>query len=335
MLGVAKLSNEAGDMALIERPAQRAGPGQVLIEVAGAGICGTDLHIFKGEYKVMPPVTGGHEICGFVCDTGEGVDPAIRGSRVVTETFFSTCGICAHCRNGRRNLCRDRKSIGTHADGGFAPLLLVPAIGLHAVPEGLSDAAATLAEPLACVVNSLFGDVPHIGAGDEVLVIGPGAIGLLAAQVARLCGARVTLRGTAADAERLAMGRALGFAVSIAGEEPIESERFDGAIECSGHAGGVSDALVALRKGGRLLQMGLIGKPAMIDFDLICFKELLVISGFASTPRSWARAMRIMQTGTIELERLISARAGLAQWRDLFDASFARKGVKFVLDPRL
>jgi L-iditol 2-dehydrogenase len=335
MLGVAKRSNDPGDMALIERATPKAGPGQVLIDVASAGICGTDLHIFKGEYKVVPPVTGGHEVCGFVCDTGTGVDPALKGKRVVTETFFSTCGVCAHCRNGRRNLCRERKSIGTHVDGGFAPLLAVPAIGVHLVPEGLSDAAATLAEPLACVVNSLFGEVPHLGAGDEVLVVGPGAIGLVAAQVARLCGANVTLRGTGADVERLAIGQSLGLATSIAGEEPIESERFDAVVECSGHANGISDALIGLRKGGRLLQMGLIGKPATIDFDLICFKELLVISGFASTPRSWARALRMMHAGTIELERLVSGKAGLKQWRDLFDASFDRKGVKFVLDPRL
>jgi L-iditol 2-dehydrogenase len=335
MLGVAKLSNEAGDMALIERPEPKVGPGQVLIEVASAGICGTDLHIFKGEYKVVPPVTGGHEVCGFVCDTGAGVDPTLKGRRVVTETFFSACGVCTHCRNGRRNLCKERKSIGTHVNGGFAPLLLVPALGLHAVPEGFSSAAATLAEPLACVANSLFGGTPYIGAGDEVVVIGPGAIGLLAAQVARLCGATVTLRGTKADAERLAMAEALGLAVSVAGDEPIESERYDGIVECSGHPNGVADALIGLRKGGRLLQMGLIGKPATIDFDLICFKELLVISGFASTPRSWVRALRMMQSGAIELEKLISGSAGLLQWRSMFDASFDRKGVKFVLDPRL
>ena len=143
------------------------------------------------DKRSVPPVTVGHEVCGRVAEVGPGVDPAWMGERVVVETFFSTCARCAMCRAGRGNMCAERRSIGTHVDGGFAPRLVLPAANLHRVPEWLEDAAATLCEPLACVCNALL-DPAVVGAGDEVLVIGPGAIGLLAAQVARACGGRST-----------------------------------------------------------------------------------------------------------------------------------------------
>ena len=110
MLGVTKRSEAYGDVALADRPEPRARPGTVVLKTAGVGICGTDLHIFKNEYPVAPPVVLGHEVCGYVVDVGEGVDPALTGRRFVAETFYSTCGMCRHCRNGRTSLCRERHS---------------------------------------------------------------------------------------------------------------------------------------------------------------------------------------------------------------------------------
>ena len=108
MLGVTKRSGEFGDVGLTKRPEPSAGPGNVVLSTAAAGICGTDLHIFRNEYKVTPPVVMGHEVCGFVEAVGAGVDSALIGERFVAETFFSTCGTCRYCRNGRPN----RKLLG-------------------------------------------------------------------------------------------------------------------------------------------------------------------------------------------------------------------------------
>jgi L-iditol 2-dehydrogenase len=96
MLGIAKRSNDAGDMDLIERPEPKAEPGYVVLDVNAVGICGTDIHIYKGEYKVVPTVTTGHEVCGVVSEVGEGVDASWIGQRVVSETFYSSCGVCMH-----------------------------------------------------------------------------------------------------------------------------------------------------------------------------------------------------------------------------------------------
>jgi L-iditol 2-dehydrogenase len=324
VIGLAKLAPGEGHVDLSERPERAPGLGEVAIDVAGAGVCGTDLHIWLGEYPSIPPVTMGHEVCGTVAEVGEGVDDAWRGERVVVETYFSTCGACALCRAGRNNLCADRRSIGTHVDGGFAPRLVLPARNLHRVPDGIEDRAATLAEPLACVCNSLL-DPPVVAAGDDVLVIGPGTIGLLAAQVARAGGGRVTVRGTERDGARLALAAELGFATQD-GPPP------DVVVECSGSGPGIAYALEVLRRGGRLVQIGLRGAPVTVPWDAICFHELTVTSGFASTAASWRRAMDLL--GELELAPLVTEVVPLRDWRRAFDASRAGAGVKYVLDPR-
>ncbi len=171
MVGLAKLAPGAGHVALAERPEPEAIAGHVVVEVVAAGICGTDLHIFDGEYASRPPVTMGHEVSGVVTELGEGVDESWRGARIVTETYFSTCGHCAWCREGRINLCPERQSIGSFVDGGFAPRLLVPARNLHRLSESVDGHAAAMAEPLACCCQSLL-DPDRIMPGDSVLVVG-------------------------------------------------------------------------------------------------------------------------------------------------------------------
>ena len=329
MIALAKLAAGEGNVDLAERPERPPGPGEVVLDVAAAGVCGTDLHIWLGEYDSVPPVTMGHEVCGTVAEVGEGVDASWRGARVAVETFFSTCGECVYCRAGKLSVCERRRSIGTHVDGGFAPRLVLPARNLHRVPDALPDAAAALSEPLACVCNSLL-DPPAVRPGDDVLVTGPGAIGRIAAQVARACGGRVTVRGTARDVARLALAGELGFETSAGGTPP----EADVVVECSGAGPGIADALRAARRRGRVVQMGLRGADVTIPYDLICFHELTVTAGFASNPGSWRRAMALLEAGAVSLEPLVTDVVPLRDWRRAFDASRAGDGVKFVLDPR-
>ena len=332
MRALTKQAAGRGSVALDDRPRRRPGPGQVALAVSAAGICGTDLHIEAGEYPSVPPMAMGHEVCGVVDEVGVGVDEALLGSRVVSETFYSTCGRCTACRDGRPNMCPDRQSIGTHVDGAFAPWLIVPAHGLHAAPAGLSDAAATLAEPLACVCNSLF-ERSRLRAGDEVLVLGPGAIGILAAQAARAAGCRVQLRGTPRDEARLALARELGFETSLT-DLPYSGDAPDVVIECSGSGPGIAEGLSTCRRMGSFVQIGLRGAEVTVPFDEICFRELVVTSGFATTPAAWRRALRLMHAGSVELEALVSEVVALGDWSRAFAASRDAKGVKFVLDPR-
>ncbi|MBD0347683.1 MAG: alcohol dehydrogenase catalytic domain-containing protein [Thermoleophilia bacterium] len=330
MRGVTKLAPGRGHVELAERPEPSAPAGHVVLDVVGAGICGTDLHIHDGEYETVTPVTMGHEVSGVVAEVGEGIDESWLGARVVSETYFSTCARCAHCRAGRRNLCPERRSIGTHVDGAFAPRLLVPLSNLHRVPETLDGHAAALCEPLACVCHSVL-EPDAVRPGDEVLVTGPGPVGLLAAQVARAAGGSVHVRGTARDERRLAAARTLGFETSTTADEAVEA---DVVIECSGDEAGIAFAIAAARRGGRYVQMGLAGKPVTVPFDLICFHELVLTSGFASTPSSWAAALELVERRAVDLEALVSEVVPLAEWQDAFAATRSGQGIKFVLDPQ-
>ncbi|MGZ8805055.1 MAG: zinc-dependent alcohol dehydrogenase [Microbacterium sp.] len=330
MIGVTKVRSGPGNVALAERPQRDPAPGEVRLEVLGAGVCGTDLHIEADEFRSAPPVTMGHEVCGTVVAHGDGVDPAWLGIRVVSETYFSTCCICAWCRDGRPNLCPERRSIGSFADGAFAPFVVVPARNLHPVPPWLGDHAASLAEPLACVCHCLC-DPGVVAAGDRVVVTGPGPVGLLAAQVARAHGAAVTVVGLPSDTARLDAAERLGFSTATT----VEPESATVVIECSGAAGGARTALEAAGRGARYVQIGVFGKDIEAPLDRIFQKELVVSSGFASTPRSWRRAMTLIEDRSIELELLVSEVVPLDAWERVFADLRAGRGIKVVFDPRL
>ena len=331
MRGLTKLARGAGNVALAERPEHALPPGHVALEVVGAGICGTDLHIVDGEYETVTPVTIGHEVSGAVAEVGEGVDEAWRGARVASETYYSTCGRCTYCGAGRPNLCPERRSIGTHVDGAFAPRLVVPETNLHRLPDWLDGHAAALCEPLACVCHSLLEPAPAVRAGEDVLVVGPGPVGLLAAQVARAAGGNVHVRGTPRDARRLAVARELGLETSTTDDEAVEA---DVVIECSGSEAGIVSGLAAARRGGRYVQIGLAGKSVTVAFDLVPFRELTITSGFASTPSSWQQALELVADRRVELDPLLTEVVPLEEWERAFAATRAAEGIKFVLDPR-
>ena len=330
MLGLTKLAPGVGNVGLSERPDPSAAPGHVILNVTATGICGTDLHIYDGEFASRPPVTMGHEISGVVAELGEGVDDSWRGARVVTETYFSTCGHCVHCLGGRSNLCLERRSIGSYVDGGFAARVHVPVRNLHRIPDWLDGRVAAMTEPLACCCQSLL-NPERVEPGDAVLVVGPGPIGLLAAQVARAAGGDVHVRGTPHDAARLMTAARLGLATSTTEDGAAGS--FDVVVECSGQEAGIAFALESARRGGRYVQIGIAGKPVSIPFDLVCFGELTLTSGNASTPASWDRALDLIGNRRVELEPLFSDAIPLADWEQGFAATRTGAGIKYVLVP--
>jgi L-iditol 2-dehydrogenase len=327
--GLAKLAPGPGNVGLAEREARAPGPGEVVIEVHGAGICGTDLHIEAGEFRTQPPVTMGHEVSGVVAELGEGVSPSWLGARVVSETYYSTCGHCAWCREGQVNLCPERRSIGSMVDGAFARRLVVPATNLHRIPEWLDEHAAVLIEPLACVCHCLC-DPAKVMVGDRVLVTGPGPVGLLAAQVARALGGDVLVVGLPQDERRLATARTLGFATAHTAEPDAGV-----VIECSGSAGGAATCLEAAGRGARYVQVGVFGKDVCLPLDNLFRKELVMTSGFASTPRSWRRAMALVDARRVELQPLVSKVVPLSAWQRVFTELRRATGIKIVFDPRL
>ena len=342
MQAVRKVSADAHAVRLERVPRPVPGPGMVRIRVTAAGICGTDQHILDGDYASRPSVTLGHEVAGVVDAVGDGVDPGWLDALVAPETAFATCGSCPWCRGGRPMLCAARVSIGSGTDGGFAEAIVVPARNLHRLPDWMDDHAAALLEPLACVCNSVL-DPNRIQPGDSVVVSGAGPVGLLAAQVARAGGGRVTLTGIRVDAERLAIAAALGFATRNV-DEPADrtaldelghARAIDVVLECAGAGPAVAAALRWLRPGGRLVQIGLLAGDVAVPFGEIVTRELAVSAGFGSSPASWRRAVRLVEERAIALEPLVSHVFALRDHARAFDAFARRDGLKTIFDPRL
>ena len=341
MLALRKLVPGRGEPALSEVPIPEAGPGQARIAVTAAGICGTDLHILRDEYSFHPPVTLGHEVAGVVDAVGEGVDEGWIGALVAPETAFSTCGVCPWCRDGRPMLCASRRSIGSGVDGGFAPYLVVPARNLHRIPGSIGDRAAALAEPLACVCNAIGERV--VAPGDRVVVIGAGAMGILAAQVARAAGGIVTVVGTPADADRLKLVDSLGMATSstedgddvAALKASADARRIDVVVECAGVEAAVRNGLGLVRPSGTYVQVGILGGEVTIPFGEVVLKEIQVRATFGSSPAAWRQMERLLDAGLIELPSLVSEVLPLDDWRRAFEHVEQRQGIKTLFDPRL
>jgi L-iditol 2-dehydrogenase len=341
MEALMKVAPGVGNVELrtIEEPGP--GPGQALIEVRAAGICGTDLHIYHDEFRTRPPVVMGHEVAGVVAALGAGVVGISVGERVTTETYFSTCGTCRFCRAGRPNLCVDRMSIGSAVNGGFARYVVVPARNLHRLPAGVDDVAGALTEPLACVVHGVLEQAQPLP-GDLVVVAGPGAIGLLTLQTVRSAGARAVVLGTSQDERRLELARQLGaeHTVNVERDDPatLVGELTDGrgadvVYECSGAGPAAQQLLRLVRRAGRYAQVGLFGKPVAWDLDQICYKELTVTGSNASTPTAWPRALALLAAGQVQTAPLVSDIFALREWRQAFDAFEQKRGVKLVLQP--
>jgi len=307
------------------------GPGEVRVRVKAAGICGTDLHILAGEWPLEPPVVVGHEMSGVVEELGPGVDETWLGARVVTEVFVGSDGTCTECRAGYRNLCPNRGSLGSKWDGAFAEQVVLPALTLHRIPDTISYRAAALLEPLACVTGALL-DPVRVGAGQSVLVTGPGAVGLLAAQVARASGARVLLAGTERDRARLDVASALGIDTTTDADS-VGVDAYDVVIECAGAAPAAELCLSAARRRGAYVQLGIFGKPVTVPLDLVCLKQLEFVSGFGALPGGMEIAIRLADQGLVDLEPLISSVTGLDEWQAQFDATRAGAGLKYLFAP--
>ncbi len=342
MKAVMKVDRGAGNVELrdIEEPTARA--GQVKIEVQAAGICGTDLHIYKDEFKTIPPVVLGHEVAGKVVAVGAEVEGVEIGTRVTTETYFSTCGTCRYCRSGHENLCLNRKSIGSGVNGGFTRYVIVPAKNIHRLPDNLALEAAALTEPLACVVHAVQTQ-QSIKAGDIAVIAGPGAIGLLTLQVLKASGATVVMLGTDSDSHRLQLASTLGadYTLNVQQQDPLallqditpEGMGADVVYECSGAGPAAQQLLQLVRRQGRYVQVGLFGKSVAWDLDQVCYRELIVTGSNASTPSAWIRALQLLAQGAVNTEALITHRFPVTEWQAAFDLFEAKAGIKTILTP--
>lgn len=294
---------DVGKIDLVEVDTPAPGPCEVLVRVRAAGICGTDRHLFKGEFPCAPPVTLGHEFAGDVIATGAGVDTAL-GTMVTCDPNIA-CGTCDQCLRGRVNLCRSNVAIGIHRDGGFADLAVIPAHRALAVP-GVNPFHAAFAEPLACTLHGI--DLGNPIPGMTALVLGGGVIGLLAVQLLHNAGCDVTLVTRHPAKRDLALS--IGASRTAATEDEAHALHPMGAdlvLECAGVRDTVDMAPRLTRPGGRVVILGVMpnGERVQIEpFDLL-FREIQLVFSFLN-PFTQGRAAEMLASGTVSVGPLIS-----------------------------
>ena len=299
-----------GDVRIQDIGAPAPGPGQVLVQVAAIGICGSDVHYYDhgriGPFVLEHPMVLGHESAGLIVAVGPGVDPARVGQRVALEPGVP-CGRCSQCRAGRYNLCPDVVFFATPpVDGSIAQFVALDAAFAHPVPEHLSDVEAAMAEPVS--VGIWAARKAAVTTGDRVLVTGAGPVGLFAAQVARAFGAR-TVVVTDLVPERLAVARDLGLRTVPAGE-PL-TELFDVVLECSGSAKALESALAQVDRAGRVVLVGMGADTVPLPVPLIQNREIWVTGTFRYA-NTYPTALDLIATGAVRVEPVVTHQFPLA-----------------------
>lgn len=312
-------------LALRDVAKPEPGPDELLVRIEACGICGTDRHIFHGEFPARAPVTLGHEFCGIVEAAGSEVADFTPGQRVTGDPNIA-CGRCAACREGRVNLCLNLQAIGIHRDGGFAEYALVPRSQAFALPTDLDPLHGAFCEPLACCIHGV--DMAAIRTGASVVVLGGGVIGMLVVQLAKLAGAtRVVLVTRQAAKRKLAetLGAtatadpsAGNLVEAVTGAGGLLPGGADVVIECAGVPETVAEAPWLAKRGGTVVILGVLAPEARVEiapFDLL-FRELKILGSFVN-PFTHARAADMIATGAIKVEPLISRRVSLEEAADI------------------
>jgi len=344
MSGVVHYALEALAVELRETPVPAVGEEDVLLRVGAVGVCGSDVHQYHNSqsWPVRVPVVLGHEFCGTVAEVGARVKGFREGDRVVSETAANICGECLYCRTGKYNLCPRRSGFGSGTHGAMANYVCVPARCLHHIPDVLPFERAALTEP-CCVGYNAVAVKSSIRPGDTVLVIGPGPIGLLCAEMSRIAGAgTLIVAGTKQDASRLDVARALGATqtVDIQSTNIVDYMRGIGdglgadlVIDAAGASAAMKAALEIVRPGGQITKVGWGPQPLNFSLDPLVQKAVRLQGSFSHTFENWEKVVAMLSAGQINLGPVISQVAALDQWKECFDGMYTGKYVKAVLRP--
>lgn len=302
-----------------EKPIPEPGETEVLIKVMSAGLCGTDAHIYLGEYYSSFPLVPGHEFSGVIAKVGKGVKRFREGQRVVADPNVF-CEKCCFCKENRQNLCQDFKAIGVTTDGAFAEYVVAPEASVFPI-EKMSFREGVLIEPLACVIYGQMRARPRLG--DSVLIFGAGPIGLLHLQLAKRNGAAFVAVVDIKE-ERLALAKKLGADYIFRNKPELGQELaeefpfgFDLVIDSTGVPDVVEKALSFVKNAGKLLIFGVCPTNSQIKispYDI--YKRDLKIIGSFALKKTFQPAINMIESKLIDVAAVIGEEITLAQLSD-------------------
>ncbi len=328
-----------GQCEVVERDPPTASEGGVLVRVEACGLCGTDLHIYRGEFPASFPLVAGHEFAGVVEATGPGV-PSLRPGDHVAIDPNMPCGACRPCRRGLGHLCLNLAALGVTRDGGFATHCLVPARQAYKVPPDVPLPVAALAEPVSCCLHGI--ERAGLRPGDVVAVLGAGLIGLIMLQLALLRGAASVIVSEV-EPEKRELALALGAAQAV---DPRQEEvpsllaratggsGADAVIECVGSEETAQQALSWVGEGGTALLFGVAPPSAQLrvsPYDI--YRREISLVGSFTNPFTFDAALALLRTGRLQVAQLISHRLPLAELPKGLDLLASHRATKVMIEP--
>ncbi|MPZ47805.1 MAG: alcohol dehydrogenase catalytic domain-containing protein [Dehalococcoidia bacterium] len=330
--------NGPGDVGVIEIPMPEPGRGEIVLRVGAAGLCHSDVRVYKGEKYAKQGVVPGHEVSGVIAAVGEGVEDYRSGQHVALCPIVA-CGVCEFCLVGKRNRCVNRVTLGYDENGGLGEYMLVPdpivRLGhVFELPEGLSLKQASLLEPTACVLNSL--ELVGVGAGTVMLLIGGGPMGLLHLVLARQLGALVI--ASEPDEERRGWARKLGAFATIdpmtqdttkAVKELTDGQGADVAVVSTGAVPAAAASLTAVRRQGQIGLFGGFPPESVLDLDpnVIHYNELILTGSQNATIDQYRRTLALLPR-LHDLRQIVTHSFSIDDAPRAYESRLERDGLK-------
>jgi 2-desacetyl-2-hydroxyethyl bacteriochlorophyllide A dehydrogenase len=320
-----------GEIAIEEVADPTPGDNDVVVEVAAVGICGTDLHIFEGEFAPKLPIVPGHEMSGTIVAVGKSVTEVKIGDAVAIDPSLH-CGECFYCRRARGNLCENWNALGVTYPGAAAQFLLSPKKNIHKLPKNVDLKSAALIEPLSCAVRG-FDQLPR-NPGSHYLIYGSGTMGLMMAELAKVNGA-ASVSIVDLNQDKLKTAKVLGFTNLAKSADEFDQPRgFDVVIDCTGVTEAIKDGLKHVMPGGTFLQFGVANKDAKVEIEPFwVYNKEITIVGSMAVLHSFDRAVELFASGVLNVDVMISDRYSLENYADALTAFKSGKGRKTIVLP--
>lgn len=339
MKAIAKTQTAPG-IEIIETDEPSLRPGTVKVRIEQGSVCGTDLHIYQWDSwsasRIKPPRIIGHEFCGVIVETGEGVPPDRIGQFIASESHI-VCGKCRQCLAGKGHVCINTRILGVDVDGGFAPCAVIPAENAHVVPESVPRSVASMMDALGNAVHTVMaGEVE----GKSILITGLGPIGLFSVAICRALGARRVI-GTEISDYRKNIAEALGIdgIADPLKEDPSEAlcrfepNGFDATLEMSGRSSSLSLAIKHTAPGGRISLLGIFPQAIdSLDLNEVIFKgiELQGIVG-RRLPQTWTQMNWLLVEKGLDIGPVITHEMPFERCDEAFQTLQSGNAGKIVL----